>query len=188
MTEPDPIFSAVEFATRAHRGQYRKCTRVPYIIHPLNVAKLLIEYDCTDDLVVAGLLHDTVEDTPITLDVVTQAFGERIAGIVEHLSEPDKSESWEHRKAHTLQHLQDAPLDVLLVACADKLDNLQSIEEDLARLGDTVWARFNRPKAKQRWYYRGLAQVFVDRIEGETSAALFSRFHEKVDDVFGDGE
>ena len=56
------IFQAVEFATKAHSGQFRKGTNVPYLVHPLGVCKILIEAGCSEDVVVAGLLHDTVED------------------------------------------------------------------------------------------------------------------------------
>jgi len=62
------IFEAIEFATKAHINHFRKGTKVPYIIHPLQVARILIESDCSDHVVIAGILHDTVEDTPVTLD------------------------------------------------------------------------------------------------------------------------
>jgi (p)ppGpp synthase/HD superfamily hydrolase len=179
------VFTAVEFAAKAHSGQYRKGTRVPYIIHPLGVAKILIEYGCEDDLVIAGVLHDTVEDTAVTPEDIARHFGERIKELVEQLSEPDKSDSWENRKTHTIEHLKEAPLELLLGACADKLDNLESIEEDVSRIGEAAWARFNRPKEKQRWYYRGLAEVFEQRMEDEVSKALFGRFIHEVEKIFG---
>jgi (p)ppGpp synthase/HD superfamily hydrolase len=100
------IFKAIEFATRAHSGQYRKGTKLPYIVHPLGVAKILIECDSPEHLIVAGILHDTVEDTSATLDEIKQTFGWDIADLVEAASEPDKSDTWENRKEHTIQMLK----------------------------------------------------------------------------------
>ena len=67
------IFDAIEFAARAHREHYRKGTRISYIAHLISVAKILIEYDCAEKLIVAGLLHDTVEDTSVTLDDIRRS-------------------------------------------------------------------------------------------------------------------
>ncbi len=181
----DKIFESIEFATKAHSGQFRKGTQVPYIIHPLNVARILIEYECADEVIMAAILHDVVEDTPITLDDIKQNFGVQVTKLVAALSEPDKSDSWENRKLHTINHLKNAPIEVLLIACADKLDNIRAIREDLAKQGEAAWSRFNRPKTKQKWYYQSLANVFVNRIESEISQSLFTEFQAEVIAVFG---
>ena len=99
------IFKAIEFAARAHSGQYRKGTKIPYIVHPLGVAKLLIEHGCPDHIVIAGILHDTTEDTPVTLEQIKDIFGLAVAALVEEASEPDKSDTWENRKKSTIQVL-----------------------------------------------------------------------------------
>jgi (p)ppGpp synthase/HD superfamily hydrolase len=181
----DTIFKAVQCAVRAHSGQFRKGTRIPYIIHPLRVAETLIEYDCSEEVVIAGILHDTIEDTAITVDDIVRSFGEKIADLVVHASEPDKSDTWENRKQHTIEYLKDAPMDVLLITCADKLDNLRSIQNDYVRAGEAVWSRFNRPKDYQRWYYQALADVFMSRIDKEPGASLFKNFNREVEDFFG---
>ena len=72
------LFEAIEFATKAHSGQYRKTTKVPYIIHPLGVVKILIDYGCREEVVAAGVLHDTVEDTDVTLGEIHSHFGKNI--------------------------------------------------------------------------------------------------------------
>ena len=130
------LFDAIEFAARAHREHYRKGTRIPYIAHLISVAKILIEYDCAEEIIVAGLLHDTVEDTSVTLEDIRKSFGEKVASLVEAASEPDKSDTWENRKRHTIEYLKTAPMDVLLLSCADKLDNIRSIKEDYERFGE----------------------------------------------------
>ena len=180
------IFRAIEFAVRAHRDHYRKGTRIPYIVHPLNVAKILIEYGCPEDVVAAGILHDTTEDTPVTLEEIRKEFGDRVAKLVEEASEPDKSDTWEHRKNHTIGYLKTAPVDVLILSCADKLDNVKSINEDVEKDGESVWGRFNRPKDDQKWYYRSLVEVFNSRAgDNQAAKSLFRRFALEVKILFG---
>ena len=179
-----PLFDAIEFAAKAHRMQLRKGTNLPYIVHPLRVATILLENGCSAAAVIAGILHDTVEDTPVTLREISRGFGDDVARIVEGVSE-DKSKSWEQRKAHTIESMKTAPMDVLLVTCADKLDNIQSIRDDLALNGEQVWKKFNRPKQQQEKYYRGLAEVLVRRADGEPSSRLFHRLRREVDELFG---
>ncbi len=180
----DAMFEAIEFAARAHRHQHRKGTGVPYIIHPLGVAHILIDYGSPQDLVVAAILHDTVEDTSVTIGEIRERFGQRIAEIVEGASEPDKNDSWENRKLHTIEYLKTAPGDVALVACADKLDNLRSMRRDFLRLGDTIWARFNRNREKQCWYYQRLAEAFRGRDDDEPGRSLFCEFISEVEAFF----
>jgi len=181
------LFDAIEFAARAHREHYRKGTRIPYIAHLISVAKILIEYDCTEEIIVGGILHDTVEDTYVTLEDIHRSFGEKVASLVEAASEPDKSDTWENRKRHTIEYLKTAPMDVLILSCADKLDNIRSIKEDYERFGDSVWKRFRRAKDSQEWYYSALAAVFITRAEGEPGATLFRQFNYEVKQVFPKG-
>ncbi len=180
----DALFEAIEFATKAHRHQHRKGTGVPYITHPLGVAHILIDHGCDEELVIAGVLHDTVEDTPVTLDDIRERFGKRVAALVEGASEPDKKDSWENRKQYTIEYLRTAPEDVALVACADKLDNIRSVRCDHLRMGDTIWERFKRDRQQQCWYYRNLAEVFRARADGEPGRTLFREFISEVDAFF----
>jgi (p)ppGpp synthase/HD superfamily hydrolase len=148
------------------------------------VAKILIEYDCEEEIVIAGILHDTVEDTDVTLEEIRRSFGEEVARLVAAASEPDKSDTWENRKRHTIEYLKTAPMDVLLLSCADKLDNIRSIREDYERVGDSVWKRFRRAKDSQEWYYSSLADLFMSRAEGDPGATLFRQFFYEVQQVF----
>lgn len=181
------IFDAIEFAVKAHRGQYRKGTNLPYILHPLAVARILMEHDCPEELAIAALLHDTVEDTPVTLDEIRKRFGERVAWLVQQVSEPEKSEAWENRKRHTLEHLRTAPMEVLLLACADKLDNIRAIRDDYERLGEAIWRRFKRGKGSQAWYYRALADLFLERMRDDAVGIKMARqLAAEVESVFGE--
>lgn len=179
------VFEAIEFAARAHSGQYRKGTRVPYLVHSLNVAKILIEAGAREPVVIAGLLHDVVEDTRVRLEQIEEAFGEEVADLVSAASEPNRSDSWEKRKQHTLAFLETAPLEPLLISLADKLDNIRSIQEELDRDGDSMWDKFSRGREQQRWYYEGLARHFSRRLEHGSGAALAEEFARRVNLVFG---
>ena len=181
------LFDAIEFAAQAHAQarQCRKGTNIPYIVHPLGVAKTLIEYGCPEAVVIAALLHDTVEDTRVAIEEIERRFGRKVARLVTGASEPDKSDTWENRKRHTINYLATAPVDVVLIAVADKLDNIRAIREDYEKLGEKVWSRFNRPKADQQWYFRSLAKVFHKRLKGRPAAALSNRFKSEVQKVFG---
>jgi (p)ppGpp synthase/HD superfamily hydrolase len=180
------LYDAIALAARAHHGQVRKGTEIPYLVHPLAVAGILIHANCPEHLVIAGILHDTLEDTPVRLDEIQSQFGREVADLVLALSEPDKKLSWEERKAHTLDHLeQKATPDVLLVAVADKLDNMRAIREGLASDGEAFWLRFNRPRENQKWYYQRLAGVFERRIRAGAGVALANAFKREVVGVFG---
>lgn len=156
---PNPEFvnAALIFAARAHANQRRKGTDVPYIVHPVGVMLELLHTGETDpEVLAAALLHDTVEDTGVTLAQVREHFGERVAAIVEGCSEPDKRAPWEARKQHTVQFLKTAPREVQLVSAADKLHNLRSLNVDEAALGEALWTRFKRGRAETAWYYRAV--------------------------------
>ena len=179
------LFRAVAFAEQAHRGQFRKGTRIPYLVHPLRVAEILLRAGAAPDLAVAALLHDTLEDTTVTADDLRRAFGERIADLVVALSEPEhRTAPWAQRKAHTVAFLRTAPPEVLLLTLADKLDNLRSMAEDLRWVGEALWERFNAPKAQQAAYYRQLAEVFRQRLPTDPGRRLAAEFAVLVAQVF----
>ena len=152
------IEEAIELAAKAHEGQVRKASDIPYISHPYAVGLMLARAGCSDEIVAAGILHDTVEDTDITLEYIREQFGEKVASIVEGCSEPDKSATWEERKEHTLAYLRTAPWEVKVVSCADKLHNARTILAAREEMGDEVWARFKRGRKEQEWYYRALVE------------------------------
>ena len=153
---------AIKFATDAHNGATRKGSDTPYILHPLEAAAIVSRLTSDQDLMIAAMLHDTIEDTCITYEDIKQEFGERIANLVNHESE-DKSKTWHERKSHTLNTLQNEPLDVKIVAFGDKLSNIRSMASDYKRIGDKLWDRFNeKNKSNQGWYYRGLLDCFKE--------------------------
>lgn len=188
------IFRAIKFAAEAHEGHYRKGTNIPYISHLMNVMKILCENNCSDEVVIAGILHDVVEDTPITIEQVERKFGKTVADMVAGASEPEKTQkdqqwkgSWQERKQHTIDYLgNEANLDKLLVSCADKLDNARAIKQNFMELGDKFWERFNAGKEDQKWYYTGLAEAFEKRAKqyGTPLSNMSEAFSKVVNDIF----
>ena len=179
---------AIEVAEQAHRGQFRKGTQIPYISHPRAVGRILSDAGCSEELVIAGLLHDTVEDTPLTLNYIRENFGAKVADIVQGCSEPDKSLAWERRKQHTVEFLKTASVEVRTVTCADKLHNLLTIIADYETIGDDVWDRFSRGKEAQEWYYRELAASLCDQPDCQRADAIFQQFKDSVETLFGTAE
>jgi (p)ppGpp synthase/HD superfamily hydrolase len=179
------LYDAIGLAAQAHHRQVRKGTEVPYLVHPLAVAGILIRAGSPEHVVIAGVLHDTLEDTPVSVEAIRSQFGPLVTELVLAVSEPDRQAPWEARKSHTLDTLGSTPLpEALLVALADKLDNIRAIREGLHTDGAGFWTRFNRPKHQQEWYYRGLSAVFSRRVTRDPGAALAAEFSAEVARVF----
>lgn len=178
----EKIFKALSFAADAHAGQFRKASKLPYLVHPVAVMQHLVRYNASDEAVAAGILHDTLEDTATTESDLRAVFGDRITDLVLGASEPDKSLSWEARKQHTIETLACVvDLDQLMVVCADKLSNVSSIASDFDALGDEVWSRFKRGYEQQKWYYRSLADIFARHAD---KSDLFAEYIDTVNRVF----
>ncbi|WP_409276087.1 HD domain-containing protein [Neobacillus sp. SCS-31] len=175
------IDKALRFAAEAHEGQYRKGTKTPYITHPVAVGMLLLKHGYSEELVAAGILHDTVEDTDATLQDIEKRFGRKVAEVVAGCSEPDKTLSWEERKEHTIEFLKTTSNEIRAVACADKLHNIASMLDDVAQGGDEVWSRFNRGRDKQEWYYRSL----LDSLGSQGTFPLLEELKTAVQTAFG---
>ena len=138
MNHTPQIKKAIQFAARKHHGQFRnEAEPLPYITHLFSVALLVAEDGADDDVVTAALLHDTIEDTGTTREEIAVAFNERVAQIVESVSE-DTSLAWKARKDAYLTRLAQASSDAVLVATADKIDNIESKIEALETEGEAI--------------------------------------------------
>jgi (p)ppGpp synthase/HD superfamily hydrolase len=180
------IYQAIEFAVAAHSGQTRKGTGVPYVLHPLAAARILLECGCPEHVGVAAVLHDVIEDTPFSAEEISARFGARVAQLVLLATEADRELAWEERKQHTVEVLRaTADKEGLLVTLADKLDNIASIRESLEREGEVAWSRFKRGREEQRWYYTSLRDVYVSKLRDEPGRGLARRFDGQVRAVFG---
>ncbi len=147
------ILKAISFAVGAHAGQKRKGKEVSYIMHPLSVGLLLASSGAEQDVVIAGILHDTIEDTEVTYGEITDKFGTRVADMVNDVTEQDKSLPWKDRKKLALKHIKDMREDSVLVKTADVLHNMSDQLEDYKKEGDKMFDRFNAKKKQQLTRY-----------------------------------
>ncbi|MDO4262177.1 MAG: HD domain-containing protein [Eubacteriales bacterium] len=162
-----PLYErAVVFAAAAHRGALRKGSRIPYLSHPVEAAAIVSEMTDDEELIAAAVLHDVVEDTDVTLQELAEYFGERIARYVSCETENKRREqspesTWMLRKQEMLTFLREtADRDAKMLALADKLSNLRSIERDVRSIGDRIWERFHqKAKEKHAWLYRQTAEA-----------------------------
>jgi (p)ppGpp synthase/HD superfamily hydrolase len=141
---------ALDWAVVWHREQNRKYpgASVPYASHVAGVAAILSRYGFDEDVVSAGALHDTMEDCGNTFEDLSKLFGERVATLVRHVSEEDKSLPWEERKRLYLEHFTHKPWEAQAITLADKIDNFASIVVCAKDHGDP-WPMFKRGKAAQ---------------------------------------
>ena len=173
---------ALGFATQLHAPQTRKQTDIPYISHLIGVAGLVLESGGGRDEAIAGLLHDSIEDCGVDYPGgvsalrgrIQQEFGERVLAIVEGCTDAETSPKppWRDRKERYIAHLEEAPADVLLVSCADKLHNARAIVADLRVMGDALFARFKGGREGTLWYYESLTEVFGRRGSEHLAAEL----------------
>jgi (p)ppGpp synthase/HD superfamily hydrolase len=156
---------AFEFAAEKHKGQTRKASTIPYIAHLMGVASLVLEAGGDEDLAIAALLHDVVEDcggVPMSKEV-RRRFGARVAKVVDGCTDADTypKPPWRERKENYIRHLKRADADTRLVSAADKLNNIRSILSDYRAIGEAVWSRFNGGREGTLWYYRTLRDHFI---------------------------
>lgn len=158
---------AFQFAAEKHAGQTRKASTIPYIAHLMGVASLVLEFGGDEEMAIAALLHDVVEDCggkPM-LAQVRRRFGPRVAGIVDGCTDSYTTPKppWRERKDTYLAHLKTADDDTRLVSAADKLNNVRSILADYRAIGEEIWRRFNGGREGTLWYYRALLEEFLRR-------------------------
>jgi len=156
---------AFAFAAENHAGQTRKASTIPYLAHLMGVASLVLEAGGDEDLAIAALLHDVVEDcggAPM-LKEIRRRFGSRVAKVVDGCTDADAypKPPWRERKEKYIQHLKHADADTRLVSAADKLNNVRSILSDYREVGESVWSRFKGGRDGTLWYYRTLRDEFL---------------------------
>lgn len=180
------IQKAIQLALVAHDQQERKGTKIPYIFHPIEVGNIICKYEDTDtDLICAGILHDTVEDTGTTLEMIEKLFNKRVAELVKGETE-DKSKSWEERKQHTVDYLRErASEEIKIIACADKLSNMRDIEREYRKNKEDVFTKFKAKPDRIKWYYQSLVESLSTLAENKDFCEMYYEFKERVEAVFG---
>lgn len=182
----DLLDRAIVFAVKAHHNTERRGKGFPYIVHPMEAVEVVATITPDQELLAAAALHDTIEDTDVTVEQIRAEFGDRVANLVH--SESDRlveglseAESWRDRKQEAIDRLAAAPHDAKIVALGDKLSNMRAIWRDYQVKGDELWKIFHvTDKELHEWHYRGLAASLSEL--GDTFA--YKEFVRLIDEVF----
>ena len=182
--DQERLNDAIQFAVEKHAGQFRKGTTRPYIMHPLETMSILNSMRGDTNLLIAGVLHDTLEDTDTTREELVERFGEEVAYLVDQHSE-DIYRRWSERKQAAVYHAKYAPTRVKMLILADKVSNLRSMYLDQKEIGERLWNRFHAPKEWQKWYYGEMMEALSDlRQEGGTVKAYWDTMKQLYRNVF----
>lgn len=185
MNHTPQIKKAIQFAARKHHGHMRaEAEPLPYITHLFSVALLVAESGADDDVVTAALLHDTIEDTGTAREEIADAFNERVATLVEAVTET-KSLDWRARKEAYFAGLETAPEEAMLIMAADKIDNIESKIEAYEREGEALLARWKRPTADYMWYHGAALALAERRIPEHPLTKRLAEAHARERATFG---
>ena len=183
----DLLDRAIIFAVQAHHNTERRGKGFPYIVHPMEAVEIVATITPDQELLAAAALHDTVEDTDVTVEQLRELFGERIADLVHAESDQftegvSEEDSWHDRKQAAIDRLAAAPRDAKIVAMGDKLSNMRAIWRDYQVKGDELWKIFHvTDKASHEWHYRGLASSLSEL----SDTFAYQEFVRLIDEVFG---
>lgn len=162
----DILSEAIIFAVKAHDGMTRKSSTLPYIVHPMEVAVIASTMTQDKTVLSAAVLHDVVEDTPVTIDEIKEVFSEEIASLVAYETENKRvhmssAESWQTRKEEAINLLKKTQdIRVKIIFLSDKLANMRSFYEQYLVHGEKLWSFFNqKDPSKQYWYYKSICDA-----------------------------
>ena len=191
----DHIFSgkryqdALQFASHAHRKQMRKGSDVPYIIHPIECSMIVASITEDEDVIIAALLHDVIEDTDYGYEDIKNRYGKRVADLVQNETENKRNDqsresTWVIRKQETIDHIEKADYETKLICLGDKLSNIRASVRDYESDRNSFWNRFNQSDPKfQGWYYQTLRDILKkDFSESEA----WKEYDELCRRLFGD--
>ena len=176
---------AVRFAFKAHEGQKRKDGSA-YILHPLEVSVIAGTMTNNPEVLSAAVLHDTVEDTPVTAEEILEQFGERIAFLVASETEDKRpymssSDSWKIRKEESLEELKNCnDTDVRILWLSDKLSNMRSLYRNFEKQGVSVFQLFNEKNPdEQKWYHSKVLE-YTKELENYQAYKEYKYYFEKI--------
>lgn len=190
MNHTPQIKRAIQFAARKHHGHMRQeAEPLPYITHLFSVALLVAEDGADDDVVTAALLHDTLEDTETTREEIVEAFNERVADLVESVSEIKEKNGakldWRERKMYYLIQVESAGDGAVLIAIADKIDNIESKLEAFKKEGEALLQRWKQPIADYLWYHGEVLRIALARFPEHPLTIRLAEAHAREKETFG---
>lgn len=176
------------FASNAHCGDFRKGTKIPYIVHPMEAGAIAASITDDENVIAAAILHDTLEDTSVTAEDIRKEFGDEVLRLIESDSENKREdlppeETWKIRKQETIDFLcNKADVNEKIIAISDKLSNIRAIYRDYQKLGDKLWERFNqKDKNEHAWYYKS----FIETLSELKDTAAYEEYYELTIKIFG---
>lgn len=171
MRHTPKIEKAIKRATKIHHGQFRRANneKLPAISHLYSVASIVSKYTEDEDIISAALLHDSIEDTFYSLDEMKTEFGDRVADLVWSLTEGTKLEKmwrpWSKQKSNYFEKLENADLDALLIASADKIHNLMSLIDAHETMGDKFWKHFRKTPEDYKKFFGRAYDLISSRLK-----------------------
>ena len=163
------LCQATRLAAEAHDGALRKGGHLPYILHVMEKAEIVATMTEDEDVLAAAVLHDVLEDTAVTEEMLRQTVGGHVTELVLAVTENKRpgqpaEETWRIRKQESVDKLlTERRLEVKMIALGDKLSNIRALQRDYDLLGERVWERFNnKNKTDQGWYYQAVTDALQD--------------------------
>ncbi|ETP72280.1 guanosine polyphosphate synthetase/pyrophosphohydrolase [Lachnospiraceae bacterium JC7] len=182
-------YEAMNFAAYAHRKQMRKGVDIPYIIHPIECSMIVSSITQDEDVIIAALLHDVIEDTEFGYEDIRERFGSRVADLVQGETEDkrrdqEKKHTWAVRKKETIEQLSNADIDSKIICLGDKLSNIRASVRDHEDHKENFWQRFNQTDPEfQGWYYERIRDILAEDLS-DTDA--WKEYDELCTSLFGD--
>ncbi len=163
-----PIQKALRFSIKTHevyQKQKRKGKDIAYITHPMTVGMILARAGADEETIIAGILHDTIEDSipekKVTRAMIAERFGERVAGIVDDVTEQNRDLSWAERKQEALNHVPLCANASLLVKSADLIANISEMRADYYTTGEEMFERFSGTKEDMLAHYQKMIDAVL---------------------------
>ena len=181
------IEEAVAYAAKMHAGQTRKMSGMPYILHPMETAVIVTTMTMDEDVIIASILHDVIEDTPATEEEVREMFGERVLELIKSETENKRrdlpaSATWRIRKEESLAELEKSSKDTKILWLADKLSNIRSMAEQYSKIGDKIFEAFHeKRKSEHAWYYTRVLEILRNDL---SDTFAFKEYERHVNFVF----
>lgn len=174
---------ALRISARAHRKQTRRGSDTPYIVHPFGVMYIASQYTSNENVLIACLLHDVIEDVPkeYSKSQMMEQFGSEVVDLVMGVTKDRKINDWKDSCDDYLYRLErDAPAESCIIAVADKIHNIMSILEDHKTLGDDIWKIFAADKYSQKWWFESTMKIAKKRIPDNKILELYEQYLDKI--------
>ncbi|MBK5215566.1 MAG: HD domain-containing protein, partial [Candidatus Pacebacteria bacterium] len=170
MLYTEKILKAIKFSAKTHnhyQQQLRKGKKIPYITHPLTVGIILSLAKSHEDVIIAGILHDTIEDSApdykVTAEMITERFGKNVTDLVLSVTEQNRNQPWEKTKKEALDHIKEFSNDSVLVKSADVISNVSEIYDDSCKKSNKTFERFARPKEIVLEVYKKVTDALLQK-------------------------